>query len=310
MNQVAKTIGLSYAHSRRIYGNGITVAVLDTGIAANHPDFSGSRSPLVAFYDCLNGRTSPYDDNGHGTHISGIICGNGRASGRNYQGIAPGCNLIVIKILNYRGEGNVKDVLTGIDWILQHQKKYNIRIVNISVGSSRYKSFDENSPLVQAVNSLWDAGLVVTTAAGNQGPAPYSIGSPGNSRKIITVGSSDDSVKANIHGKYVRSYSSRGPTNHCIKKPDIVAPGSNITSCNHLINGRPFTKTSYYVTKSGTSMSTPIVSASLALLLSKYPDMNNLDVKLHLKNSAIDMGLPHERQGWGLLTIPSLFTSM
>lgn len=311
MNRVAKTIGLDYATSRKLYGAGTTVAILDTGIHAEHPDFHGSHTPLAAFYDCINRQTTPYDDNGHGTHISGIICGNGKSSGGRVRGIAPECSLVVLKVLNAKGEGNVKDVLHGIDWILQNQKRYRIRIVNISVGSSRNKTFDEDSPLVKAVDSLWDAGLVVTTAAGNHGPERYSIGSPGNSRKIITVGSSDDTVKANIHGKYVRSYSSRGPTSHCIKKPDIVAPGSNIISCNHVISmSHPFSKPVYYTSKSGTSMSTPIVSGALALLLSKEPQLSNLDVKIHLKNCAVDLGYPHERQGWGLLTIPNLLSSL
>ena len=89
------------------------------------------------------------------------------------------------------GEGHIEHVLEAIHWLLQHYKEYNIRIVNISIGSTQVRQFDENSPLVKSVNSLWEHGLVVLTAAGNHGPAPGSIGAPGNSRKIITVGSSD-----------------------------------------------------------------------------------------------------------------------
>lgn len=311
MKNVARTIGLSYASSRHILGENIGIAIMDTGIEGTHPDFHGFHSPLTAFYDCIHQRTVPYDDNGHGTHVAGIICGNGNASNGLIRGIAPCCNIIVVKVLNYRGEGNVEDVLCGVQWILQNRKKYNIRLVNISVGSSREKSFQEESPLVQAVDSLWDAGLIVTTAAGNHGPEKYSIGAPGNSRKIITVGSSDDNRRTLVQGQSVRSYSSRGPTLKCIKKPDIVAPGSNIFSCSHMFrNNYNFGKTSYYTTKSGTSMSTPIVTGSLALLLCVAPHMSNRDVKLHLRSHSIDLGLPHERQGWGLLTIPSLLSDL
>ena len=223
-----------------------------------------------------------------------------------YRGIAPGSRIYMIKILNNKGEGNTTNVLIGINWILQNYKKYNIRIVNISVGSTRNKHFDETSPLVQGVNKLWTAGLVVLTAAGNHGPEPYSIGAPGNSRKIITVGASD--VMQSGNGK---DYSGRGPTSSCIKKPDIVAPGSNVTSCMPANKpvfppfGKHFNREnqvkSLYTARSGTSMSTPVVSGCIALLLQKYPGMTNKDVKLHLRNTAYDLGYPHSRQGWGLV---------
>ena len=178
-------------------------------------------------------------------------------------------------------------IVIFIHWLLQHYKEYNIRIVNISIGSTRGRQFDENSPLVKSVNSLWEHGLVVLTAAGNHGPAPGSIGAPGNSRKIITVGSSDP-----LQYRFDSDYSSRGPTNSCIKKPDIVAPGSRIVS---LAAG------SSYQAKSGTSMSTPIVAGCIALLLEKYSDLTNREIKLHLRNTALDLGYSHTRQGWGLI---------
>lgn len=143
---------------------------------------------------------------------------------------------------------------------------------------------------MRSINSLWEAGLVVVTAAGNNGPSDYTIGAPGNSRKIITVGTSDS-----VKGKFAHDFSGRGPTMNCIKKPDIVAPGLNIISCNNIINR------SFYIPRSGTSMSTPIVSGCIALLLQKYPYFTNKDVKLQLKRTAIDLHMPHEKQGWGLI---------
>lgn len=296
---------LKLCHTQGLTGHGVGIAVMDTGIGS-HPDLTEADGCLAGFFDTVNGRSNYYDDNGHGTHIAGIIAGNGSASNGMYRGIAPGSRIYMIKILNNKGEGNTTNVLIGINWILQNYKKYNIRIVNISVGSTRNKHFDETSPLVQGVNKLWTAGLVVLTAAGNHGPEPYSIGAPGNSRKIITVGASD--VMQSGNGK---DYSGRGPTSSCIKKPDIVAPGSNVTSCMPANKpvfppfGKYFNREnqvkSLYTARSGTSMSTPVVSGCIALLLQKYPGMTNKDVKLHLRNTAYDLGYPHSRQGWGLV---------
>lgn len=305
MNRVASAINLNYAIRQGLTGRGIGIAVMDTGIGY-HPDLTDTDGCLAGFFDTVNGRPDYYDDNGHGTHISGIIAGNGCACNGLYRGIAPESRIYMIKVLNSKGEGNTTNVLIGINWILENFRKYNIRIVNISVGSTRNRHFDENSPLVQGVNKLWTAGLIVLTAAGNHGPLPYTIGAPGNSRKIITVGASD--VMQYGSG---RDYSGRGPTNSCIKKPDIVAPGSDVVSCmpvnkpafprvNRFFNRENQLKI-YYKARSGTSMSTPVVSGCIALLLQKHPDMTNKDVKLHLKNTAYDLGYPHSRQGWGLI---------
>lgn len=301
MNRIATAINLNYAIRQGLTGRGIGIAIMDTGIG-NHPDLTGKNSCLAGFFDTFANHKNYYDDNGHGTHISGIIAGNGSASNGFYRGIAPQSRIYMIKILNHRGEGNTSNVLIGINWILQNFKEYNIRIVNISVGSTKSRKFDENSPLVQGVNKLWESGIVVLTAAGNHGPEPYSIGAPGNSRKIITVGASD--VMQTGSGK---DYSGRGPTGSCVKKPDIVAPGSNVVSCLPVqSNTENYSLKKLYGAKSGTSMSTPIVSGCIALLLQKYPDMSNKDVKLHLKNTAYDLGYPHSRQGWGLIQCDKL----
>lgn len=310
MNRVAHIIHLDYARRQQLTGKGIGIAIFDTGVAW-HPDLklSGESAGLVDFIDTLHGRKHYYDDNGHGTHITGILAGNGSSNGRMLNGIAPDCHYVMIKVLNERGEGNTENVLAGIDWLIKNYKKYNIRIVNISVGSTRGKHFGEDSPLVQGVNSLWSEGLNVFTAAGNHGPDPYTIGAPGNSRKIVTVGSSDIT-------KYQRErdYSGRGPTESCIKKPDIVAPGTNIVSCYPMTppSGQrmvaiassempEYYNGAAYLARTGTSMATPIVSGCVALLLQKYPSLTNKEVKLRLRNTALSLGFPHARQGWGLI---------
>lgn len=314
MNRVSDIIGLKWAHERNITGEGIGVAVADTGLCL-HKDFVEGSNRILTFYDLLHGRTEPYDDNGHGSHVAGIIGGNGFLSGGKYIGVAPKCNLIGIKVLDQRGDGNISDVLAGLQWIIDNRKKYNIRIVNISVGTTSKENIDENSLLVKGVNAVWDEGIVVVVAAGNNGPGPMSISTPGISRKVITVGSSDDRISVELFGNKTKDYSGRGPTSSCIKKPDIVAPGSNIVSCgtmknyqryryNIINNPRNDNYNLMYTVKSGTSMATPIVSGAIALLLSKYPDMTNKDVKLKLRDSAVDLGYSWTKQGWGLLNIP------
>ncbi len=313
MNRVSDIIEARWAHERGYLGKGIGVAIVDTGICL-HKDFVEGRNRVIAFKDFLNGRQEPYDDNGHGTHVAGIIGGNGYSSKGKYTGVAPECHFIVVKVLDQRGDGNISDVLAGLQWIIDNRKRYNIRIVNISVGTAAKESLDENSLLVQGVNAVWDSGIVVVVAAGNNGPGPMSISTPGISRKVITVGSSDDNIAVEVFGTRAKDYSGRGPTPYCIKKPDIVAPGSNIISCNisRFLNknaGMKYQQTDnpmMYTIKSGTSMATPVVSGAIALLLSAHPEMNNREVKLMLRNSAVDLGQHWEKQGWGQLNVRRL----
>lgn len=316
MNRVGDVIESHWAHERKVYGKGVGVAVVDTGIAL-HKDFTEGGNRVIAFKDFINQRTEAYDDNGHGTHVAGIIGGNGYSSKGKYKGVAPECNFIGVKVLDHRGDGNISDVLAGLQWVIDNRKKYNIRIVNISVGTSSKDNLDENSLLVQGVNAVWDNGIVVVVAAGNNGPGPMSISTPGISRKVITVGSSDDNITTEVYGSgRAKDYSGRGPTPFCIKKPDIVAPGSNIISCNisrysaKAKNGEVRLSSSespmMYTIKSGTSMATPVVSGAIALLLSVHPELSNREVKLKLRSSAVDLGQHWEKQGWGLLNIRKL----
>lgn len=293
MNKVRHAVHMTAVHQSGIFGQGIGIAIVDTGLTP-HPDY---RSRIIGWYDALYGRQEPYDDNGHGSHVAGIAAGNGMVSQGVYQGIAPQAKLIGVKVLDYKGNGTINDIMNGLQWILRHQERMRIRIVNISIGTNDQKAYQEDSALVRKVNQLWDAGIVVIAAAGNKGPGPHTISAPGNSRKIITVGSYDPNSQ-----KQAASHSGVGPTYSCIKKPDVVAPGLHIVSCCPPQNGRGY----FYSTKSGTSMSTPIVSGAVALLLGKYPYMTPREVKIRLKNSSTDLHLPHDRQGWGFLNIEKL----
>ena len=338
MRRVAGIVNSGYAYEKGAFGQGITVAVVDSGVSM-HRDLMkplrynnkiyNPRGRLVAWTDKVNGRNYFYDDNGHGTHVAGIIGGYGGGT-NGFAGIAPACKFVGIKVLDVRGNGRLQNVLAGLQWILDNRDRYNIRIVNISVGTSVDKKCDEESVLVKKVDELWDSGLIVLAAAGNNGPEPGSIGAPGISRKIITVGAYDEKSAANRNymdqsekqsdhhnrsdqNKYnylPQDYSGRGPTTACVIKPDIVAPGSSILSCNNR-RGRY----SGYSVKSGTSMSTPVVSGAIAVLLS-YNDMisdnklTNKDVKILLKDTARDLGFPHDRQGWGLIDIRALLEAI
>lgn len=283
-----------YAHQQGLSGRGIGIAFLDTG-TSRHPDFDHR---ILAWKDFVRGRLLPYDDCGHGTHVAGIAAGNGSASRGMYKGIAPGSNIISLKILNQKGEGTLSHTMAALDWIIQHKALYNIRIVNISICSSEGKQYAESSVFVQKVDELWNLGLVVVAAAGNNGPGFNTVSAPGNSRKIITVGSHE----IFYHSNNRQTQAGQGPTTNCIRKPDVVAPGSQIISCQSLDLGH---HPAYYTKRSGTSMSTPMVSGAIALLLQKEPDLTPKKIKIRLKHASTDLHLPHSQQGWGLLSLSS-----
>lgn len=282
-------------------GRDIGIAFLDTGIFP-HKDFLAPVYRIAAFKDFIHGRSAPYDDNGHGTHICGIAAGSGAASLGRYTGMAPRARLIVGKVLDHTGHGTVTAVLDGIMWVIENKNRYDIRILNISIGTKVTREYGEDSLLVRSVDAAWDAGLVVVVAAGNNGPKPMTITAPGISRKVITVGTFDDNAPVYIHGRRVRSYSGRGPTKSLVLKPDIVAPGSEITACAAKKNFGGYS----YEKRSGTSMSTPVVSGAAALLLEKYPTLDNSAVKTRLASACDDLGLAHSRQGCGLLNVARL----
>lgn len=299
MHNARKTVN---AENLSYNGKGIAIAFLDTGISPT-ADF---KNRVIMFKDLINGKKEPYDDNGHGTHVAGIACGSGNLSMGKYKGIAPMSEIVALKTLDNEGKGSAAHILAGIQWIADNHKKYNIRIVNLSIGTASTNSDD---PLVRASEALWDMGIVVVTAAGNNGPAPCTISSPGISKKVITVGSSDDSSETGIWGVNLKNFSGRGPTHDCIIKPDLLAPGNNIVSClNTGFPARKEIKDGYYQALSGTSMSTPMVSGAVAVLLEKNPMLSPDDVKLMLKKSCSSLGFPKNREGWGLLNVSKLLS--
>ncbi|PWJ28197.1 serine protease AprX [Faecalicatena orotica] len=281
-------------------GQGVRVAVLDTGITL-HPDFDRR---IIGFRDFVHNKEKIYDDGKHGTHVSGILGGSGKLSSGIYGGMAPQAEILMGKVLDHTGNGSVDHVVAGIDWLLSVHRQMKLRIVNISVGTQPGLDAAQEKRLLDAVDALWDEGLVVVVSAGNYGPKEGTVAVPGTSKKVITVGAIEDR-RAVVQGRGNTgewNYSGNGPTQECIVKPDLSAPGTNILSCNGDYTNR-WQKP--YVVKSGTSMATPVVSGAIACLLSKYPDMTNVEVKLRLRASCVQT--EYARQGWGMLQVGKMF---
>lgn len=304
MERVRKQIGCENFNTKE-KGHGVTIAVLDTGIAM-HPDFSGR---ILAFKDFVSGKNSIYDDSGHGTHVCGIACGSGFASGGRYRGIAPEANLVVGKVLNNKGDGSVENMLTGLDWIQKNQKIWNIRILNISVGLGGRVDEKKEKNLRNKLEEIWADGILVVCAAGNNGPACGSISHVGESPYLITVGCHDGNF-LKYQGNLCETYSARGKKDALYRKPDIVAPGTRIISCNSFFKRRGRQIQNAYIEKSGTSMSTPMVSASLALLLCKYPGLSKEQAKYQLLHAADPLNEPPEKQGYGMLNVKRVLTDL
>ncbi len=290
----------NFPHEKGYEGKGVGVAVLDTGVAA-HNDLIKPQNRIVAFKDLVNGRKEPYDDNGHGSHVAGIIAGNGYSSDGKYKGVAPNANIVGIKCLDKNGGGSSSDIISGLSYVMEIRDQFNIKIINLSLGTPANIN-PEKDPIVRAVEKCVDEGLIVVTAAGNSGPGPRTILSPGVSRRVITVGAVDDKRTIDTSDDIIADFSSRGPTLEGIQKPDLVAPGVNINSLSHI-------DLSNYSSLSGTSMATPLVSGSLALLYNKYGDLSPSQYKEKLTDACISLKDTKESQGAGLLNLKLLFST-
>nr|WP_263323605.1 S8 family peptidase [Neobacillus sp. Marseille-Q6967] len=273
-------------------GSGVTIAVIDTGIYP-HPDIADR---IVDFVDFVNNRTEPYDDNGHGTHCAGDAAGNGAASGFRYAGPAPEANLIGVKVLDKLGSGSLETVMDGVEWCIQYNEsnpEHKIDIISMSLGSTAQNfGSDDGDPMVKMVEAAWASGIVVCVAAGNSGPNPRTIASPGVSDQVITVGALDDRNTPETRSDgLVAEFSSRGPTIYGLTKPDILAPGVNIVSLRSpnsyldKLQKSARVENDYFVL-SGTSMATPICAGIVALMLQNNPQLTPKQVKEDLMSGA------------------------
>jgi serine protease AprX len=314
---VTQTVNAPMAWSSGLDGRGIGVAVLDSGVASKRDlmNSNGSASRIVYSESFVAGSDAS-DQFGHGTHVAGIVAANGAAStGPNFKrtlkGVAPNTNIINLKVLDANGQGNISDVIAAIDRAIELKNTYNIRVMNLSLGTPVYESYTLD-PLCQEVEAAWKAGIVVVVAAGNYGRSSNmgvngygTIGSPGNDPYVITVGATKTNGTPYRFDDTVASYSSKGPTafDHVVK-PDLVAPGNNVVSlmapnCTiatlfpsarvqnsyYQTNAAPGNSTEYF-RLSGTSMATPVVAGTAALMLQKQPSLTPDQVKARLMKTA------------------------
>jgi len=270
-------------------GAGVTIAILDTGIDATHEslddldDDPETVDPkVIAFKDFVGSQTDPYDDQGHGTHCAGIAAGTG-GSASQFVGVAPGANLVGVKVLDRYGDGTYSDVLAGFDWCIENKDVYGIKVISMSLGGG--SNNDGTTPLGLACDAAVDGGIVVCIAAGNDGNA--TVGDPACAKKVITVGSVDDN-------KMIALSSSRGPTVDGRIKPEVCAVGVSVVSAK--AGGG-------YATRSGTSMATPHVAGAAALILEYNPDLTPTRVRKILMDTATDCGSlgPDNDYGWGVV---------
>jgi subtilisin family serine protease len=209
--------------TRKFTGKGVTIAVMDTGVHP-HPDFQGR---LLGQVDFVQGLPMAYDDNGHGTHVSGCASGDGTMSEGIHKGMAHEANIIGVKVLSGEGSGRNSDIIKGLQWCIENREELGIKVINMSLGGPASKDW-ENDPINQAVKAAYEAGIVVMAAAGNEGPDRKTVGSPGNSPHAITVGAADDKETPDPGDDTMAEFSSRGPTKDGRPKPDLVAPGEHI----------------------------------------------------------------------------------
>lgn len=288
LNIAAPAVSAPQAWKSGYNGTGVGVAVLDTGVYP-HSDLTTPVNRIVAFKDFVLSKKSPYDDNGHGTHVAGAIAGNGRMSGGKYTGTAPQANIIALKVLDKDGAGPISNIIEALQWCIDNRKKYNIRVINISLGSAATESYRED-PLCRAVGKAWNAGIVVCAAAGNDGPKTGTINTPGTHPRIITVGAVDDKKTITVEDDVPAEFSSRGPTVDNLPKPDVAAPGVEIVSLRSPRSqldrsNREFRVGRDYFRLSGTSMATPVCAGVTADIIQANPALNPDQVKEILLDS-------------------------
>jgi len=303
LERTAATIGARWVTgSLGFDGTGVGVAIIDSGITRAHDDLAGNR--VVYFADYVDFQSQPHDRYGHGTHVAGIIAGGGNDSGGARRGIAPGAHLVVLKTLDEQGEGFISNAIAAIDDAINLRALYNIRVINLSVAAGVFESY-KTDPLTLAARRAVEAGMVVVTAAGNQGRSAKGVAqhggitAPGNAPWVLTVGASDHHGTVDRSDDTIAPFSSVGPSAiDAVAKPDLVAPGVGIESLadrgSTLFTARPGsrlwgtvpTPSEPYLSLSGTSMAAPVVAATVALMLEANPTLQPDAVKAILQASA------------------------
>jgi serine protease AprX len=303
MERTDATIGANWVReSLGLDGAGVGVAIIDSGVTSWHDDLGSDR--VVHFADFVDFQPLPSDEYGHGTHVAGIIAGSGYDSNGARRGVAPAANLVVLKVLDADGYGYISNVIAALDYAVEHRAQFNIRVINLSVAAGVYESYNTD-PLTLAAKRAVQAGVVVVTAAGNLGRNAQraiqygGITAPGNAPWVLTVGASSHNGTASRTDDSIAPFSSRGPGFiDYAAKPDIVAPGVGIESLTDATSslflshpaarlwGTVDTATQPYLSLSGTSMSAPVVTGTVALMMQANPALSPNLVKAILQYTA------------------------
>jgi serine protease AprX len=289
-----------------VTGRGIAVAVVDSGVAA-HPDLAGR---IVASIDFTSDNpqvtTTLSDPGGHGTHVAGLIAGDGKSSGGAFTGIAPNAEIVSVRVFDANGSAMLSTVLQGLQWIVNNRSTYNIRVANLSFGATPSGSY-RTDLLAAAVEVLTFANVTVVAAAGNGGPGPGTVTTPGYDPFVITVGAADTTLSTAPLAATVPFWSARGPTpfdGH--DKPDIIAPGRKLIGPlaisgalaglypDRIVTALGASIPSYF-SMSGTSMSAAIVSGTVALMLERNPSLTPRQIKTRLRDTAIELPYTSEK---------------
>ncbi|HEX8966622.1 MAG TPA: S8 family serine peptidase, partial [Chloroflexota bacterium] len=288
------TVGAPWIWQKGDIGQGVTVAVLDSGILPD-PDLVQPNNRILAAVNFADPLGSTSDPGGHGTHVAGIIAGNGTRSAGQFIGIAPGANLVDVRVLTAAGSGSASSVVAGIQWVVNHRDTYNIRVLNLSLGAPTATGYEQD-PISAASEIAWLRGIVVIAATGNGGSG--AVDSPGIDPYLISVGAADDNATNASSDDLFPTWSGWaslpfGP------KPDLVAPGRRIVSIrapgstldgqlpDHVVaaaNG------SSYFRLTGTSMAAAATSGAAALLLEQRAGLSPAQVKSILASTTQQFG--------------------
>jgi serine protease AprX len=315
---IPEETGAAALHAQGIYGSGVTIAFIDTGLwrmPATQYDVSGKTNRLLAQFDATVPDTSNAnlpvksryaadigDPGGHGTHVTSIATSSWQhVLTKTYEGVAPGANVVSVRAFNKDGSGTYESVVAALNWVIQYRNELNIRVLNLSFAADP-QSWYWDDPINRAVMAAWRAGIVVVAAAGNRGPTAMSVGVPGNVPYVITVGAYTDSYTPMYAGGAVKStddhlatFSSAGPTYEGFVKPDVIALGGHVVAemqstsdlyKTHLLNGLVTLVPNHFM-MSGTSQSTAVVSGVVALMLQQDPTLTPDDVKCRLMVAAV-----------------------
>lgn len=305
MDKASKIVGVDFNAPYQQNGKGVNIAVIDTGVYP-HGDLVRPHRALSGFKDFINSISDAYDDNGHGTHICGVIAGSGALSDGKYRGIAPGAKIVMLKAFSSVGEGAFSDIIAAIDWTVENKEKYNLKILCLPFGCEAIVPPDSD-PLSKACSVAWDKGLIVVAASGNKGPLQGTITTPGICPSIITSGCVECS-DINIRKWKIADFSSRGVRRETNVKPELVAPGVQITSLASDISYIPGLSRlkpleTPYRQMTGSSVSCGIAAACVALLVEKMPGISGNDMKGILKLSCTSLNELKSSQGYGVINL-------